>query len=223
MGCQLLLARGCPSAIYLSDAPASGDFLEHSIDFCYYIKLLTLSVVLLEIITAVMRSTRGEISLLLLCGCSLRSLPSFFPLLWKPHSADAPQGERGGKEVKLQARMALELGERDWFLQQIGDNFLSFLSGCECGVGGVRARSRAGAWGPLREYVDVRCGGWELHSACLFLLEFLHLKWTQPLGELKLFLIETEDRQIREQRDRSGGLLLLRFRLGPRHVPLCRD
>lgn len=45
------------------------------------------------------------------------------------------------------------------FFQQIGDNFFSFPSGCECGVGGVRARSRAGAWGPLREYVDVRCGG----------------------------------------------------------------
>lgn len=71
MGCQLLLVRGCPSAIYLSDAPASGDFLENSIDFCFYIKLLTLSVAFLEIITAVMHSTRGEISPLLLCGCSL--------------------------------------------------------------------------------------------------------------------------------------------------------
>ena len=90
MGCQLLLVRGCPSAIYLSDAPASGDFLENSTDFCFYIKLLTLSMAFLEIITAVMHSTRGE---------------------------------RGGKEVKLQARMALELGERLIFFNKLETTF----------------------------------------------------------------------------------------------------
>lgn len=50
-----------PSAVYLNDAlesPASGDFSEHSIDFCSCIKLLALQMVFFEIINVAMCSMR---------------------------------------------------------------------------------------------------------------------------------------------------------------------
>lgn len=88
--------------------------------------------VFFEIVNVAMRSMRGEIALLPLCRYGPWSLPSPLPL-WKSHSADAPGGERGEKEVKLQAGMASDLGEEDQFFQEIESNGLSFLGGC--GVG----------------------------------------------------------------------------------------
>lgn len=55
--------KECPSAAYLNDAlksPSLGAFLEHSIDFCYYIKLLALQMVFFEIVNIAMHSMRGE-------------------------------------------------------------------------------------------------------------------------------------------------------------------
>lgn len=62
---------------------------------------------------------------LLLCRYHVWSLPSSLPLL-NHHLADAPAGERGEKEVKLQARTALELGEENNFFKKLAI-FKAFL------------------------------------------------------------------------------------------------
>lgn len=83
----------------------------------------------------------------------------------------------------------------------------------------ARAQPRAGAWGPLGGYVDVRCGVWELHSACLFLLEQcivneLSYGVSSNSSCLRLKIVKLGSKEAG-----LGGLLLLRFRPGPRLVP----
>lgn len=114
--------RECAGAGHLNDAlksPASGDFLEHRIDFCCYIKLLALQMVLFEIVNVATRSVRGEIAVVLPWGCCPGSLPSAPPLP-KPCSAGWRTSRKRSEVARRRTglRTGPELGEEQEFFNK---------------------------------------------------------------------------------------------------------